>query len=75
MSGSPPSSTSSSQGSCPSGQVQTVNTLSLPGNTASLYNRQISLTVSVEHDSFDPPTYTRSLTSTNIQFPGRTLIN
>ncbi|XP_046555097.1 uncharacterized protein LOC124264398 [Haliotis rubra] len=58
VSGIPPSSTSSTQGSCPSGQVQTTNTLSLPGNTVSLYNRQVSLTVSVEHDSFDPPTYT-----------------
>ncbi|XP_048241031.1 uncharacterized protein LOC124111415 [Haliotis rufescens] len=38
VSGVPPSSTSSSQGSCPSGQVQTTNTLSLPGNTASLSN-------------------------------------
>ncbi|XP_071078609.1 uncharacterized protein [Haliotis cracherodii] len=69
VSGVPPSSTSSSQGSCPSGQVQTTNTLSLPGNTASLYNRQVSLTVSVEHDSFDPPTYTKSVTSNTIQFP------
>ncbi|XP_071094650.1 location of vulva defective 1-like [Haliotis cracherodii] len=64
-----PSSTSSSQGSCPSGQVQTTNSLLLPGNTASLYNRQVSLTVSVEHDSFDPPTYTKSVTSNTIQFP------
>ncbi|XP_071078613.1 B-cell receptor CD22-like [Haliotis cracherodii] len=69
VSGVPPSSTSSSQGSCPSGQVQTTNTLSLPGNTANLYNRQMSLTVSVEHDSFDPPTYTKSVTSNTIQFP------
>ncbi|XP_048241027.1 mucin-5AC-like [Haliotis rufescens] len=69
VSGVPPSSTSSSQGSCPSGQVLTTNTLSLPGNTASLYNRQVSLTVSVEHDSFDPPTYTKSVTSNTIQFP------
>ncbi|XP_071094644.1 contactin-5-like [Haliotis cracherodii] len=69
VSGAPPSSTSSSQGSCPSGQVQTTNTLSLPGNTASLYNRQVSLTVSVEHDSFDLPTYTKSVTSNTIQFP------
>ncbi|XP_048241039.1 uncharacterized protein LOC124119588 isoform X2 [Haliotis rufescens] len=38
VSGVPPSSTSSSQGSCPSGQVQTTNTLSLQGNTASLSN-------------------------------------
>ncbi|XP_071094600.1 B-cell receptor CD22-like [Haliotis cracherodii] len=69
VSGVPPSSTSSSQGSCPSGQDQTTSTLSLPGNTASLYNRQVSLTVSVEHDSFDPPTYTKSVTSNTIQFP------
>ncbi|XP_071095659.1 transcription initiation factor TFIID subunit 12-like [Haliotis cracherodii] len=69
VSGVPPSSTSSSQGSCPSGEVLTTNTLSLPGNTASLYNRQVSLTVSVEHDSFDPPTYTKSVTSNTIQFP------
>ncbi|XP_048240969.1 mucin-5AC-like [Haliotis rufescens] len=69
VSGVLPSSTSSSQGSCPSGQVQTTNTLSLPGNTVSLYNRQVSLTVSVEHDSFDPPTYTKSVTSNTIQFP------
>ncbi|XP_046545505.1 synaptogenesis protein syg-2-like [Haliotis rubra] len=69
VSGVPPSSISSTQGSCPSGQVQTTNTLSLPGNTVSLYNRQVSLTVSVEHDSFDPPTYTKSVTSTTIQFP------
>ncbi|XP_071095060.1 uncharacterized protein [Haliotis cracherodii] len=69
VSGVPPSSTSSSQGSCPSGQVQTTNTLSLPGNTTSLYNRQVSLTVTVEHDSFDPPTYTKSATSNIIQFP------
>ncbi|XP_046350281.2 basement membrane-specific heparan sulfate proteoglycan core protein-like isoform X2 [Haliotis rufescens] len=64
-----PSRTSSSQGSCPSGQVQTTNTLSLSGNTASLYNRTISLTVTVEHDSFDPPTYTRSRSTGAIQFP------
>ncbi|XP_071078626.1 uncharacterized protein [Haliotis cracherodii] len=45
VSGVPPSSTSSSQdhyiflpGSCPSGQFQTTNTLSLPGNTVSLSN-------------------------------------
>ncbi|XP_048240962.1 V-set and immunoglobulin domain-containing protein 10-like [Haliotis rufescens] len=69
VSGVPPSSTSSSQGSCPSGQVQTTNSLSLPGNTASLYDRQVSLHVSVEHDSFDPPTYTKSVTSNTIQFP------
>ncbi|XP_071094602.1 uncharacterized protein [Haliotis cracherodii] len=69
VSGVRPSSTSSSQGSCPSGQVQTTNTLSLPGNTASLYDRQVSLTVSLEHDSFDPPTYTKSITSNVIQFP------
>ncbi|XP_071094599.1 uncharacterized protein [Haliotis cracherodii] len=69
VNGVPPSSTSSSQGSCPSGQDQTTSTLSLPGNTASLYNRQVSLTVSVEHDSFDPPTYTKSVTSNTIQFP------
>ncbi|XP_067675813.1 hemicentin-1-like [Haliotis asinina] len=69
VSGVPPSSTSSTQGPCPSGQVQTTNILSLPGNTVSLYNRQVSLTVSVEHDSFDPPTYTNSATSNTIQFP------
>ncbi|XP_067675496.1 nephrin-like [Haliotis asinina] len=70
VSGVPPSNTSSTQGSCPSGQVQTTNTLSLPGNTiVSFYNRQVSLTVSVEHDSFDPPTYTKSVTSNTIQFP------
>ncbi|XP_071078616.1 mucin-3A-like [Haliotis cracherodii] len=69
VSGVPPSNTSSSQGSCPSGQVQTTNTLSLPGNTANLYNRQVSLTVSVEHDSFDPPSYTKSVNSNTIQFP------
>ncbi|XP_046563053.1 uncharacterized protein LOC124271923 [Haliotis rubra] len=68
VSGVPPSSTSSTQGSCPSGQVQTTNNLSLPGNTVSLYNRQVSLTVSVEHDSFDPPTYTKSVTYNTIQF-------
>ncbi|XP_071078620.1 uncharacterized protein [Haliotis cracherodii] len=38
VSGVPPSSTSSSQGSCPSGQVQTTNSLLLPGTTASLSN-------------------------------------
>ncbi|XP_046544429.1 uncharacterized protein LOC124254634 isoform X1 [Haliotis rubra] len=36
VSGVPPSSTSSTLGSCPSGQVQTTDTLSLPGNTVSL---------------------------------------
>ncbi|XP_071095046.1 mucin-5AC-like [Haliotis cracherodii] len=38
VSGVPPSSTSSSKGSCPSDKVQTTNTLSLPGNPASLSN-------------------------------------